>query len=62
MDSIEYFLNRCLSNAYNLQNLAEQLEQIVAVMAREQRLETAPVCADLAMSMMCRGSARREIL
>lgn len=57
MNSIEPFLNRFFANADTVQE-PQQLEQFVASMARERRLETAPVCADLALSLMCSVPAR----
>jgi hypothetical protein len=31
----------------------QQLERLIAVMSRKEMLETAPVCVDLTLSMMC---------
>jgi hypothetical protein len=48
MKSLNHFLNQ-------LREQSQQLEQFVATMSREQRLEATPVCVELAISMMCRG-------
>lgn len=47
MKSIDYFLNQ-------LREQGQQLEQLVATISREERFKAAPICADLAISMMCR--------
>ncbi len=49
MKSLDYFLNQ-------LREQHQHLEQFIASMSREERLEAAPVCVDLAISLMCRKS------
>ena len=53
MKSLEYFLNQ-------LREQREQLEQFVTSVSREEKPESAPVCADLAISLMCCAPARNH--
>jgi hypothetical protein len=48
MKSLDIFLQQFREHC-------DQLEQILAAMSRKPQPETAPVCVELAISMMCRS-------
>lgn len=48
MKSLDTFLRQ-------LREPCDQLEQIIAAMSRRPQPGTAPVCVELAISMMCRS-------